>query len=72
MQRGMVADLGPGFDASHSEGARSSEIAVRRCLYNDILQDEGKPHLLGVCCCSQDASWCALRHDYRVACPDVW
>lgn len=59
MQQGMQSDQGSAFESTFSRHDSGSELKVTKCPYNDILQAEGKPQLLSVCCCSQDASWCA-------------
>jgi hypothetical protein len=59
MQRGMLLDQGQAFESDFHEGTDASELKVSQCIYNDILREEGRPSLLAVCCCSQDASWCA-------------
>ena len=58
MQKGMLLDQGSAFESSMHERNSENEVNVSKCIYNDVLTDEGKPHLLSVCCCSQDAHWC--------------
>ena len=36
---------------------RIAELAVHKCLYKDILQEEDAMQLLQCCCCSQDSAW---------------
>lgn len=55
----MLGDQGDGFEAKYEESKDGAEATISRCLYHTIMQQEGKPHLLRVCCCSQDAAWCA-------------
>lgn len=63
MLRALRADYGTGFDAELTEGAGRAELVVRRCLYRDVLGEEGLPQLLPACCCSADAAWLeAARH----------
>ena len=59
MQQGMQTDQGSAFESTFTRHSDGSELKVTKCPYNDILHAEGKPQLLSVCCCSQDASWCA-------------
>lgn len=59
LAKGLVNDLGDGYEASFEQDDDGCDISINKCLYKTILEDAGKPHLLKVCCCSQDASWCA-------------
>ena len=65
--RALRADYGAGFDAELTEGARRSELVVRRCLYRDVLGEEGLPQLLPACCCAADAAWLEAVHHKGVA-----
>lgn len=58
MQQGMVLDQGSAFESSFSQTSEGTEVTISKCLYHEILTAEDKGHLLRVCCCSQDASWC--------------
>jgi hypothetical protein len=58
MQQGMLADQGQAFNSMFNRDETSNELVVTKCPYSEVLRAEGKPHLLAVCCCSQDASWC--------------
>jgi hypothetical protein len=61
MQEGMLADQGRAFESTFTRDDTSNELTVTKCPYNEVLGAEGKPHLLAVCCCSQDASWCVFE-----------
>jgi hypothetical protein len=54
----LLGDQGGGFEAHLQEDERGAEATITKCLYHTIMKQEGKPHLLRVCCCSQDAPWC--------------
>jgi hypothetical protein len=67
MQQGMLADQGQAFNSMFTRDETSNELVVTKCPYSEVLRAEGKPHLLAVCCCSQDASWCVrLAMVFRV------
>ena len=57
MQRALVMDLGSSFEAEVEQSERSTKATISRCLYHKVLAAEGVPHLVQVCCCSQDAVW---------------
>lgn len=66
MQRVLLNDLGPSFQAQHTQTNVEAQTTITRCLYKDVFEREETPQLLQACCCSQDASWCAL-----IACRDL-
>lgn len=57
LAKGLVNDLGDGYEAKFEQDDDGCDITIRKCLYQTILEDAGKQQLLKVCCCSQDASW---------------
>lgn len=57
LAKGLVNDLGDGYNARFEQDDRGCEITINECLYRKILEDAGKQQLLQACCCSQDASW---------------
>ena len=56
----MMSDQGGGFEVDVQEDTNKAEATIKKCLYHTIFEKEEKPHLLQVCCCSQDAPWCVL------------
>lgn len=58
--KSMMGDQGGGFEVEVLEEKHRAQATIKKCLYHTIFEQEQKPHLLKVCCCSQDASWCVL------------
>lgn len=65
--KSMMNDQGGGFEVEVQEDSNRAEATIKKCLYHTIFEKEQKPHLLQVCCCSQDAPWCA-PHRCRCCC----
>lgn len=59
LAKGLVNDLGDGYEAKFEQNDDGCDVSISKCLYQTIMEDAGKQQLLKVCCCSQDASWCA-------------
>lgn len=43
---------------SSTHFSREAVLKITSCLYSDIFDSEGVPHLTDCCCCSVDSMWC--------------